>query len=544
MIRERSYHDQLIQIFPDEHKESMEVGNNFLRTITIQVTEDCNMACTYCYQHDKTSKAMDFETGKKFIDLILDSDERSAKYITSCTCPGVVLEFIGGEPFLEIDLVDKLTDYFIEQLILRDHPWATRFRLDICSNGLLYFDERVQNYIKKNKEHLSLSITLDGDKRIHDMCRFDKEGKPTYDRVMKAIEHYTTYWHGSIGSKVTISPNNVQYIGEAIIGMIESGYKMINLNCVYEEGWEVEHARVLYTQLKMIADYIIQNDLEGDVFVSMLSLPCGTADNTEQTWCGGCGLMMACAPDGNIYPCLRYTPTSVGDKQEPYVIGTVEHGFMMTEAEIQRVKCFDCLTRKEQFEGTECATCPISDGCGDCIAYSYEKTGSVRKRTTYHCVTHKARVLASSYYQNLYFNKTGNGGRFNLRIPYDWAVEIVGDTEYRMLMELDGQNVKRTDADGNVRISLTLDMVNYLQRFDYEIKARKDLLAFFLERDLPHKERYKEYHQEYLDFYTQYELARAELADEYLREYPGCEWEIDYPSQEIVVKPTSEVATE
>lgn len=536
-MRERSFADKLRECFPDEHTDEMKIGKNFTRTITLQVTEDCNMACTYCYQHDKTRKSMSIETGKKFIDLILDSDERSSKYITSKNGSGVILEFIGGEPLIEIDLIDELTDYFIEQLIVRDHPWSTRFCISICTNGLLYFDERVQNYIRKNRAHLDLSITLDGDKKIHDKCRLDKNGNPTYDRVVAAIEHYINYWHGNVGSKVTISPENVEYISDAIIDMIQRGYKQINLNCVYEEGWEISHARLIYKQLKTISDYIFDNGLEDDVFISMLDLSSGTNFNTDNTWCGGCGLMMAVAPDGNIYPCLRYTPSSIGKKQKPYVIGTVEKGLMQTAEEEQRVKCFECVTRKTQFAGTKCETCPISDGCGDCIAYSYEVTGDVGKRTTYHCDTHKARVLAASYHQNRRYREHDSDQRYALNIPYDWAREIVDDNEFRMLVSLADDGRNSVCPDGTYRISIPEELRDYMQRLKYEINARKDLLAFFFERELPQKDMFNEYYQEYLEFCTQYELAKEEISHKYVYNlYPHCPWDIDFIYSEIVVK--------
>ena len=539
MIRERSFVDKLIACFPDENRDGIKFGKNFIRDITIQVTEDCNMACTYCYQHDKTCKAMSFETGKKFIDLILDSDERSANYIKSRECPGVILDFIGGEPFLEIDLIDKLTDYFIEQLIIRDHPWATRFRISICSNGLLYFNDKVQKYIRKNREHLSLSITLDGDKRIHDMCRLDKNGHPTYDRVKKAIDHYQEYWHGNIGTKVTISPDNIYYIGEAIIDMIKNGNKIINLNCVYEKGWEQKHGKILYDQLKMISEYILENDLEEDVFVSMLDLISGTSKNTDNTWCGGCGLMIAVDPNGDIYPCLRYTPSSIGNKREKFIIGNVDHGFLMTDEEIQRVKCFDCLTRKEQFAGTECETCPISDGCGDCIAYSYEVTGDVRKRTTYHCITHKARVLATSFYQNSRYRKQGSSERYPLNMSYEWAKEIVDDDELDMLTKIAASpNNSSVVLSGVYRLKLDMKVVNYLQRFDYLIKSYKDLFTFFFRKNSEFDSRFSEYHNEYLETYIEYELAKKEIYNRYfynrLPQYDSLE--VDLENNEMIIE--------
>lgn len=49
---------------------------------------------------------MNFETAKRFIDILLAGDERSNKYINSWQTSGAIIDFIGGEPFLEIDLID------------------------------------------------------------------------------------------------------------------------------------------------------------------------------------------------------------------------------------------------------------------------------------------------------------------------------------------------------------------------------------------------------------------------------------------------------
>ena len=63
-----------------------------------------------------------------------------------------------------------------------------------------------------------------------------------------------------MGSKITVAPQNVSHIFEASKHMIEEGYTDININCVYEEGWNIEHAKILYNQLKMFADYLLKKD--------------------------------------------------------------------------------------------------------------------------------------------------------------------------------------------------------------------------------------------------------------------------------------------
>jgi len=52
----------------------------------------------------------------------------------------------------------------MEQAILLNHPWATKFRVSLSSNGTLYFTPEVQEFIKKHNQHLSLSISIDGNK--------------------------------------------------------------------------------------------------------------------------------------------------------------------------------------------------------------------------------------------------------------------------------------------------------------------------------------------------------------------------------------------
>jgi len=57
---------------------------------------------------------MSMDVAKRFIDMILDPDPDTAEYIDSRNSIAVIIEFIGGEPFLEIDLIDEITDYFLQ----------------------------------------------------------------------------------------------------------------------------------------------------------------------------------------------------------------------------------------------------------------------------------------------------------------------------------------------------------------------------------------------------------------------------------------------
>ncbi len=528
--------------------------------------------CVYCYQCNKGKRRMSFETAKKFVDYLLDADE-SNHYINPTISPFIIIDFIGGEPFLEIDLIEKIVNYFNDQCFLRQHPWATRHRFSICSNGVLYFDPRVQEFMHKNRGNISFSVTIDGNKELHDSCRVFPDGSPSYDLAVAAAQDWMNQGN-YMGSKITIAPGNVQFLSGALKHMVELGYTEINANCVYEEGWELEHAQELYKQMKIFSDYLIENNLYRDIFCSLYQenffQPKDPRDN--QNWCfgagtpilttdgykpiekvkigdmvytedgtihpvintmshfannvirldyddktlyctnnhkffiidengkqekkeiknlnsnkdyirtydyenktfgktnnykiyeacdmtvynitvetnhsyianglvssncGGTGLMLACDPDGWIYPCLRYMESSLGDDQPPLRIGHVDRGIETLDNEKEIVKCLNCITRRSQ-STDECFYCPIAEGCSYCSAYNYQVFGTADARATFICIMHRARALGNLYYFNKIHIKENEDDRMLCYVPKEWAIPIIGEEEFNKLIEDSG----------------------------------------------------------------------------------------------------------
>ena len=106
---------------------------------------------------------MSLETAKKAVDYILSNNDFQEE--------SVIWDFIGGEPFLEIELIDKVCDYIKEEMFRLGHHWFNSYRFSFSTNGINYHTEKVQNFIKKNINHLSIGITIDGTKQKHDMNR-------------------------------------------------------------------------------------------------------------------------------------------------------------------------------------------------------------------------------------------------------------------------------------------------------------------------------------------------------------------------------------
>lgn len=126
------------------------LGLEACRNVTFQVTGDCNLRCSYCYEHHKSCGAMSLETGKRIVDYIIDLYEDGTGDFINKSTQGVVLDFIGGEPLLEAELIEKITDYWFEQCWKRKCPLWTRARVSFATNGQLWFSDAAQ--------HLSISI--------------------------------------------------------------------------------------------------------------------------------------------------------------------------------------------------------------------------------------------------------------------------------------------------------------------------------------------------------------------------------------------------
>lgn len=80
------------------------------------------------------------ETAKKIIDLLFNLyDENKEGAVINHHTKGIIIDFIGGEPFMNVETMDYVVEYFLEECLRRDHIWLTNFRVSISSNGLLYF---------------------------------------------------------------------------------------------------------------------------------------------------------------------------------------------------------------------------------------------------------------------------------------------------------------------------------------------------------------------------------------------------------------------
>lgn len=382
--KQLNFHEDYARMYP----------NSAAKSVTFVVTYDCNLRCDYCYEHHKSGARMSFATARDCVDLLFREDERGNPLLGEQKAGALILEFIGGEPLLEIDLISRTVDYVREVAMRKNHRWATHYMSSITTNGLNYFAPGVQQFLRENAGRVSLGVTLDGDELTHNSCRKDACGCGSYACASSAFAHAKRVF-GQEGTKFTIAPGNVERVFVACRDLIERyNLRLLHCNCVYEEGWEVTHAQTLYTELKRLADWVLESgrDIELSIFDSSAgrALP----DSDTQNWCGGTGKMLCFDVDGTVYPCLRYTPLALGEALPALRIGDCKRGLGHAPEHVAVLNQLEAVTRQSQ-SSAACLACPVASGCGWCSAYNYERFGSVNHRATFLCQTHQARVLAA-----------------------------------------------------------------------------------------------------------------------------------------------------
>lgn len=393
-------------------KDSLETWQNgSARIITFIVTKDCQLACKYCYLVGKNSKErMSFEIARQAVDYILEHEQEMPE-------GSVVWDFIGGEPFLEIDLIDQLCDYIKKQMYIKNHHWFNSYRFSFSTNGINYGSEKVQDFISKNKNHLSIGITIDGTEIKHDLNRVYRDSeKGSYKDVVKNIPLWLREFPMA-GTKVTISSADIPYIKESVLHLYSLGIHEVNINCVFESTWKEGDDDLYEDQLIQLADAIINQDLYLENVCSFFSEHIGKPldpilDNNN--WCGA-GKMLSIDAVGNFYPCTRFAAYSLRSKK-PIIIGNVWKG--IDKNKLRPFLTLDRISQSQQ----KCLDCEVASGCAWCQGENYDaaETETIFQRSTAICKMHKARVRANNYYWNKLYRKleiSGNKELFEQNRP-------------------------------------------------------------------------------------------------------------------------------
>ena len=351
-------------------------NSNVIKALCLHVAHTCNLNCSYCFASQGKYKGnralMSFETGKRAFDFLIEN---------SGTRHNLEVDFFGGEPLMNWDVVVKLVEY--ARSIEKQHN--KNFRFTLTTNGVLLDDEKI-DFLNENMSNVVLS--LDGRPEIHDHFRKDYSGKGSYDAIVPKFKRLVEKRGGkNYYMRGTFTHNNVDFTND-IFHMADLGFKELSMEpvvCPPGDPYALtkEDLPKLFEQYEILAKEMLKRKKEGNGFTFyhyMLDLKNGPCIYKRITGCGSGTEYMAVTPWGELFPCHQF----VGD--EKYSLGNIWDGVKNTAVQDEFRKC-------NAYARPDCKDCWARLYCsGGCAANAYHATGSISGTYEYGCELFKKRI--------------------------------------------------------------------------------------------------------------------------------------------------------
>lgn len=331
-----------------------------IRTVTITLTQACNLACTYCYENHKSTRKMSLATAKQSIDRELSHSD------------GVELfefDLFGGEPFLEFDLIKEITTYICEKK--GDIP-CTVFA---TTNGTLVHGE-VQTWLREHSGCFICGLSLDGTREMHNVNRSNSYDDIDLDFFLEMYPDQEI--------KMTVSRETLPCLAEGVIDMHSKGF-LVSCNLAYGIDWsDPQNTDILNRELHKLINFYLENpDIEPCSMLEMGIFNVGTYEEHAVRYCGAGKYMRAYDVDGRAYPCQFFMPLSVGEEKAAAV------------SDIQ----FPDEFLPEDLIDKKCRQCVVRSACPNCFGSNYASTGNIYRRDDNMCRLTKIIMKARSYFR-------------------------------------------------------------------------------------------------------------------------------------------------
>ena len=350
--------------------------NTVIKALCLHVAHTCNLTCEYCFasqgKYQGERALMSFEVGKQALDfLIAHSGSRR----------NLEVDFFGGEPLMNWDVVKRLVAYGREQEKIHNK----NFRFTLTTNGMLIDDDVIEF---ANREMHNVVLSLDGRKEIHDSLRKTASGKGSYDIIVPKFQKLAES-RGGKGYYVrgTFTHNNVEFTKD-LFHMADLGFTELSMEpvvCAPDEPYALteEDKQVLYDQYELLAKEMIRRKKAGNGFTFyhyMIDLKAGPCVYKRISGCGSGTEYLAVTPWGELYPCHQF----VGDPK--YSMGDVWQGVTNTALRDEFKQC-------NAYARPGCRDCWARMYCsGGCAANAYHATGSIKGVYEYGCDLFRKRI--------------------------------------------------------------------------------------------------------------------------------------------------------
>ena len=347
-----------------------------VKALCLHVAHTCNLNCSYCFasqgKYHGERAVMSFEVGKRALDFLVEN---------SGTRRNLEVDFFGGEPLLNFDVVKQLVAY--ARGIEKDAK--KNFRFTLTTNGMLIDDDVIDF---ANREMHNVVLSLDGRKEIHDRFRVDYAGRGSWDTIVPKFQKLVEARGGkNYYMRGTFTHANPDFLRD-IETMLDLGFTELSMEpvvCAADDPSALtqDDLPVVLRQYEELADLMIRRRKAGKPFTFyhyMIDLTAGPCIYKRISGCGSGTEYMAVTPWGDLYPCHQF----VGD--EAFRLGDIWHGVTNTAVQSEFAAC-------NVYARPDCRDCWAKlYGSGGCAANAYHATGSVRGVYKYGCELFRKRM--------------------------------------------------------------------------------------------------------------------------------------------------------
>ena len=338
---------------------------------TLCLTQNCNLACDYCYIH-KRPAAMAPETALNIVDFM---------YRNTPPDDTIKVGFFGGEPLLEFELLTAITE------MIERHPSFSKDRilLSIATNGTIVTGE-ILDFIKEHD--ISLGFSCDGPPEVHDRHRRQKTGGGTGKIVEKNICLAVETLPAVIVNAVH-HPDTVEYLAESVNYFKSLGITNVYLNPDYSANWTMPDMAAMVVAYKRVGELYTQYYLEHEpIFISLIDYKIAVllrkGYRPEETCRMGVA-ELAFTPEGRIFPCERLIGDGLGDD---HCIGHLDTGIDTSK--------MACHTKPGRILNIECMTCSLKKYCMNwCGCSNFMASGFYNRVNSFVCASEKAAIGAA-----------------------------------------------------------------------------------------------------------------------------------------------------
>jgi len=271
-----------------------------LSTLVLEVAQDCNLRCSYCYAESGNYGAvpclMDPAMARRGVRYLLEH---------SAGREDVTLIFFGGEPLLNMEAVKAATEEAHEL----GGKMGKRVHFSLTTNGTL-LNPGIVDFLHKNR--IAVAVSMDGPAHIHDRNRPDATGRGSYAEVVSNLAVLLEDTPVPVAARVTLVPDQWHQAEEVFDHLIGLGFHEAGIAPVSPVFKALlpsaAHEAALLKSFARLARRFVDDAKRGLIlpFSNLLDL-LGRLHlgQTRTVSCGAGFGYMAADAKGRLFPCHR-----------------------------------------------------------------------------------------------------------------------------------------------------------------------------------------------------------------------------------------------